>query len=153
MATYYSTRMIANGSNTSRPIASPGHGHSNNLKVFYFEVTFTAAWTSSDTTYLGFVPNGFRFLGTYSGADDMDSGTTLTWDIGDSGDQDRLVAAQTTGQTNSVSFQCRAQGTDLGFGYKYTADTLITATPVGSPATTTGTIKVALLGIIEGVAS
>jgi len=153
MATYYSTKMIANGSNTSRPIAPPGHGMSNDLKVFYFEVTFSAAWTSSDTVNLGFVPAGFRYLGTFSGADDMDSGTTLTWDIGDAGDQDRLVAAQTTGQTNSVAYQCRAQGSSLGFGYKFTSDTLLTATAVGSPATTTGTIKIAVLGVIEGVAS
>ena len=153
MATYNSTRFTANGANSSRAVAPPSHGPHNDLKVHYFEVTFSSAWTSSDTVNLGYVPAGFRVLGTFCGSDDMDSGTTLTWDIGDAGDQDRLVAAQTTGQTNSVAYQMRAQGTNLGFGYKYTADTLITATAVGSPATTTGTIKVALFGIQEGVAS
>jgi len=155
MATYYSSHLTANGSNTSRPIGGVGHGLGGNLKAFYFEVAFTAAWTSSDTTYLGWLPAGFRYMGAFIAGTDMDSGTTLTWDLGDTGDPDRLVqaAGHTVGQTAQAVYACRAPGSGVGFSHKYSADTLATATPVGSPATTTGSIYVSILGTIEGGAS
>lgn len=151
MATYNSTMLTANGGALSG--GKTGHGLGGTLKAFYFEVTSTAAVTSSDTINLGYVPKGFRFLAVMNAATDMDSGTTLTWDLGDAGDTDRLAQVSTVGQTNTWAITARAPGASLGHGYKYTADTLITITVVGSPATAAGTFYVTLLGVIEGSAS
>ena len=76
----------------------------------------------------------------------MDGGTTLAWDVGDDGDENRLMDGITTGQAAGTSVALDT----AGFLYKYTARTLIKAyikTAATTPAA--GTIKVALTGFVD----
>lgn len=140
MATYSATDYL------TKPI--PTHGQANNLKAFYFEVTCSAAPSTSDTINFGYVPKNFRLLGASLESTDMDTGgsPSLTINVGDSGDADRIFAASTVGQAATLS---SAMAT-TGFGYKYTDKTLITGVAQANAATgAAGTLYLALWGIQE----
>lgn len=140
MPTYSATDYL------TKPIAT--HGPSGNLKAFYFEVVCAAAPTTSDPLIFGYVPKNFRLLGATIEASDMDtSGSpTITLNVGDSGDADRIFAASNVGQTGAVSSAMAA----TGFGYKYTDKTLITGVAQANATTgAAGTIFLALWGIQE----
>lgn len=139
MATYSATNYL------TTPVVT--HGLANNMKAFYFEVACAAAPTTSDTINFGYVPKNFRLLHATIEATDMDTGgPTLTLNVGDSGDADRIFAASTVGGTGTLSSAIAT----TGFGYKYTDKTLITGVAAANATTgAAGTIIVALFGIQE----
>lgn len=139
MATYSAVDYL------TKPV--PTHGLANNLKAFYFEVACTAAPSTSDTINFGYVPKNFRLLHATIEATDMDTGgPTLTLNVGDSGDADRIFAASTVGGTGTQSSAIAT----TGFGYKYTDKTLITGVAAANATTgAAGTIYLALFGIQE----
>jgi hypothetical protein len=139
MATYSATDYL------TKPV--PTHGLSNNMKAFYFEVACAAAPSTSDTINFGYVPKNFRLLHATIEATDMDTGgPTLTLNVGDSGDADRIFAASTVAGTGTQSSAISTNG----FGYKYTDKTLITGVAAANATTgAAGTIYLALFGIQE----
>jgi hypothetical protein len=101
---------------------------------------------ANDDFGLVWAPKGFVVTGAAFNATDMDSGTALVWDVGDTADEDRLFAAITTGQSAGTSVALAA----TGFLYKYTARTLITAycnTAAGTPVA--GTLKFWVQGFVD----
>lgn len=139
MATYSAVDYL------TKPV--PTHGQANNLKAFYFEVSCTAAPSTADSINFGYVPKNFRLLHATLEATDMDTGgPTLTLNVGDSGDADRIFAASTVGGTGTLSSAIAT----TGFGYKYTDKTLITGVAAANATTgAAGTIILALFGIQE----
>jgi len=139
----YTSKQYANA-----PKAFPG-GADANMLAFYWEVSLTAAAANLDTLTFGTVPKGFRVFGACLEATDIDTnGTpTVTLNIGDSGDADRLFAASTVGQTGTAD---RAVAT-TGQHYLYTDDTVITGIIPTGPATgATGTVYLSVYGRFEG---
>lgn len=141
MATYSATDYLY------KPVQT--HGLSGNLKVLGpWTVTCTSAPSTADTLNFGYAPKGFTVLGVGLYASDMDtSGSpTLTLNIGDSGDADRLIAASNVGQTGTASYTSLVAST--GVAYQYTAKTLITGVANANATTgAAGTVMVWLLGV------
>lgn len=127
--------------------ATPG-----NMMAFYWEVSITTAAANLDAFQFGNVPKGFRVMGACIESTDIDTnGTpTVTLNIGDSGDADRLFAAVTVGQAGTLSTALAT----TGHGHLYTEDTLITgAIPTGPATGATGTLYLSLWGRYEGPTS
>lgn len=139
----YTSKQYANS-----PKAFVGGGDANAL-VFYWEVSISAAAANLDAFVFGTVPKGFRLTHATLESTDIDTNgsPTVTINIGDAGDADRIFAASTVGQagTQSSAFATTA------FGYLYTDDTVITgAIPTGPATGATGTVYLALMGRFEG---
>lgn len=142
MATYTS-KQYANS-----PKAFVG-AHPGNTMTFYWEVSVSAAAANLDAFVFGTVPKGFRLTAATLEATDIDTNgaPTVTINIGDSGDADRIFAASTVGQAGTLSSALAT----TGFGYLYTDDTVITgAIPTGPATGATGTVYLALTGRFEG---
>jgi hypothetical protein len=141
MATYQSQQV-------SGQMPIPSHGDASSLKCQRFVVSVTAALTTSDAIEFGYLPDYARVIDAYVEATDMDTnGTpTLAFNIGDSGDVDRLFAATTAGQAAGVTRMSAA----TGFGHRYDAATLITGAPSTNAATgAAGTLALTILYVIE----
>ena len=160
MATYNSNQMLANGGASAVRVGG-GHGMGGDTKTFFFLAPITAAPLLADVINLGWVPKGFRVTGVTITATDMDTSTGMLVDVGDAGDADRLVADSAVGQANTLKVDTIRPSAltsgvvTLGFGYKYTADTLLYATVDTAPTGTgsAGTLLISVSGVIEGVAS
>lgn len=140
MATYSATNY------TRKPVAS--HGLASDLKAAYFEVACTAAPTTSDTINFGYLPAGARVMLAVLESTDMDtSGSpTLTLNVGDSGDADRLFAASTVGQTGTLSSAIATTGA----AYKYDTETLITGVANANATTgAAGTLFLSVFYVVE----
>lgn len=140
MPTYNSDQIV-------QKVPQPGPtGDGGCVKRLRYSVTLAAAPTTSDPINFGMAPKGFRVSGAVLKASDMDSGTTLTLNVGDAGDVDRIFAASTVAQTGTYS---DAPANTI-IDYQYTADTMITgvalANGTGTPA---GTIVLYLLGVFD----
>lgn len=101
---------------------------------------------ANDEIGLFWVPAGFTVTGITFYATDLDGGTALVWDVGDSADEDRLLAAITTGQSAGSSTALAA----TGYQYQYASRTLIKAyvnTAAGTPAA--GTISCHVEGFVD----
>lgn len=101
---------------------------------------------ANDDVGLLWAPKGFVVTGLAYSVTDVDSGTAFVFDVGDAADEDRLVAAATTGQAAGTGVALAA----TGFLYKYTADTqvrLYIATAAGTPVA--GTFKFWLKGFVD----
>lgn len=101
---------------------------------------------ADDDIGLLYVPKGAVIIGVALHCTDMDSGTALVWDIGDSADEDRLIAAATTGQTATSTTTLAT----TGFLYKYTARTQLRAyvnTAAGTPVA--GTLYFAITYFVD----
>jgi hypothetical protein len=141
MATYQSQQV-----QDEMPI--PSHGYASSLKCQRFVVSITAALTTSDVIQFGYLPDYARVIDAYVEATDMDTnGTpTLAFNIGDSGDVDRLFAATTAGQAAGVTRMTAA----TGFGHRYDTATLITGAPSTNAATgAAGTLALTVLYVVE----
>jgi hypothetical protein len=141
MATYNSQQVT-----DKMPIAS--HGLGSSLKVARFPVTIGAALTTDDVINFGYMPIYARVIDAYLEATDMDTGGSpaLAFNIGDSGDADRLFAASTAGQAAGITRMTVA----TGFGHRYDAKTLITGAPSTNPATgAAGTLTLTVLFVVE----
>lgn len=142
MATYTS-KQYAN-SPKSFVGAMPG-----NMMAFYWEVSISANAANLDGFVFGTVPKGFRVFGACLEATDIDTNgsPTVTINVGDAGDADRLFAAVTVGQAGTLTSALAT----TGHGYLYTDDTLITgAIPTGPATGTTGTLYLSVWGRFEG---
>jgi hypothetical protein len=103
-----------------------------------------ATWSIGSATVLGtadvlsgpIVPAGARIVGVVLGARDCDSTNTLTLDVGDTGDDNRLVSAATIGQAGGISTALVAA---TGIGYQYTAATELQVTPAAAATNSSGT--------------
>jgi len=140
MATYSATNYAR------KPVAS--HGLAGDLKAAFFEVSCTAAPSTSDTINFGYLPAGARVISAVLESTDMDTNATptLTINVGDSGDADRLFAASTVGQTGALSTATAVTGA----GYKYDTETLITGVAQANAATgAAGTLYLSLLYVVE----
>lgn len=141
MATYSSSAYT-----NASPIAS--HGPAQSVKVAYFEVSCTAAPSTSDTINFGYLPANARVLLAVLESTDMDTGgsPSLTINVGDSGDADRLFAASTVGQTGALSTAIATTGA----AYKYTSKTLITGVANANAATgAAGTLYLTIFYVVE----
>lgn len=140
----YQSKQYANS-----PNSYVGPNVTNGMMAFYWEVSITAAAANLDTFDFGVVPKGFRLLGATLEATDIDTNgsPTVTINVGDSGDADRIFVASTVGQAGTLSSAIAV----TGFGFQYTADTVITgAIPTGPATGATGTLYLALWGRFEG---
>lgn len=91
------------------------------------------------------VPKGAEIAFVQLDATDLDTnGTpTITLEIGDTGDPDRLLTANTVAQTGAVPVGPSIAKT--GFGYRYTDETIVQVRVGAIPATAAaGTIKYAV---------
>lgn len=159
MATYNSDQITANGGLTAaqaqRVITGP---MTPNTISFFWTVSITAAAANLDAFNFGTVPKGFRLLSATLESTDIDTNgsPTVTINVGDSGDADRIFAASTVGQTGVITTGASAANflQPTGFGYLYTDDTLITgAIPTGPATGAAGTLYLALTGRFEGTVS
>lgn len=104
-----------------------GQGGSRAIVFDGVAVAMTTAMidNANDEVELLTLPKGAVVVEVYFHATDMDTnGTpTLKFDIGDDGDEDRLIAATTVGQTASSTVSLAT----TGFMYKYAAATKIKA--------------------------
>jgi hypothetical protein len=96
-------------------------------------VTCTAAPSTSDTLEFFYLPAGASVLLAVLESSDMDTNgsPTLTLNVGDSGDADRLFAASTVGQTGALSTAIATTGAN----YTYSSKTLITGVANANAAT------------------
>lgn len=139
----YTSKQYANA---PRQFPGPTPG---NMIGFEWDVSITANAANGDTFTFGTVPKGFRVFGGCLESTDIDTNgsPTVTLNIGDSGDADRLFAASTVGQTGTADRALAVTGQH----YLYTDDTVITGIIPTGPATgTTGTITLSLYGRFEG---
>lgn len=131
---------MANGSNYAK-YASPtmrdlmGAEYGGKVIAMHDEFTF-AGEASGTTVNMGVLKKGEVFLGAFLNAAALGSGVTVQ--LGDSGDDDRYIAA--TVCTSTVeAFKCA----QTGMGYKATADTvLVLKTGVGAA---TGKVELVVL--------
>lgn len=138
MATYYTDKSRGFG-------VTPSVGQNRQLVTQEAIIAVTTAMidNTNDVINLFWVPKGAVITGITAYATDMDTnGTpTLKFDIGDSGDVDRLLVASTIGQAGTLTTALAV----TGFLYKYTARTLITCSVNAVAATgAAGTLYVAL---------
>lgn len=125
-----------------------GSSHRNAALYFFWSVSCTAAPSTSDTINFGYVPAGFRCTLAVLESTDMDTNgaPSLTINVGDSGDADRIFAASTVGQAGTVSRAIQATGA----GYQYPSKTLITGVAHANAATgAAGTLYLTLIGFID----
>lgn len=103
---------------------------------------------ANDDIGLFYVPAGAVILGCTVSGTDMDSNGTpaLAIDIGDSGDEDRLIAAATVGQAGTLS----AALARTGHLYKYSTRTQIRAYIQTAAATAVaGTLNVSITYCVD----
>lgn len=140
--------MAAYNATNYATLPASSHGFAGNCKVKHWTVSPTAALTTSDTFSFGYLPAGARVVMAVLEATDMDTnGTpTLTINVGDLGDADRIFAASTVGQAGTLSTAIATTGA----GYQYTSKTLITGAPNANAATgAAGTINLTVFYVVE----
>lgn len=141
MATYNSTQ-YQNKTGVSQS------GGAGNVNSAYFEVTCSAAPSTTDTINFGYLPANARILAATLEATDMDTNVspTLAINVGDSGSATRLFSASTVGQAGTASVASAV----AGLHYKTTAKTLITGVASANAATgAAGTLYLSILYVVE----
>lgn len=107
-------------------------------------VSCSAAPATTDTIEFFYLPAGAVVLLAILESSDMDTNVspTLTLNVGDSGDADRLFAASTVGQTGALSSAIAV----AGHGASYSSKTLITGAANANAATgAAGTLTLTVL--------
>lgn len=89
------------------------------------------------------IPKGAVILDATVGMPDVDSATSIVWDLGDGTTTGRFISGSTIGRSAGVA---RLDQVD-GVGYKYTADDTIDLKVTTAPGTgvTSGTIRFAIV--------
>lgn len=142
MTTYASTEI-------SNSVPTPSHGLSDNVKVAYAAVATPATFTTTDTAQMFYLPAGARVLYAMLKSTDLDSGATITLNVGDAGSAARYFSASTVGQAATAAAMTLVGGID----FSNTAKTLVQIVPAAGPATTAGTIELTMFYTIDGLAS
>lgn len=146
MATLYSSLFDSSGVKKLQP-----RWKSGDVITVTGQYTYSSALANGDIIQMVPVPKDAKIVNWILSTTDADTnGTpTVTYDLGDGGDQDRFAAGLTTGQTggNAVASSGRTVTTssgviNVGLGYKYTEDDTIDIVIAAGPATgaTSGTI-------------
>lgn len=141
MATYSST-------NVQNKTGVSAGGSAGAVLSAYAEVSCTAAPATTDTIEFFYLPAGARVLHATLESTDMDTNVTptLTIDVGDAGDTNRLFAASTVGQAGTQSSATAV----TGLNYKYSSKTLITGVAANNAATgAAGTLYLSVLYVVE----
>lgn len=135
------------------------------VRVARFDLEFSAS-AAGTTLSLTVLPAGATFLFAILS---FEGTSSLTLDVGDAGDADRLVAAAalgtdspTTGgaliiygRMDSTAFGTagpdgnQSSAVSLGIGYKYTATTVITGLTAGATATAGEVLRGAIVYTVE----
>lgn len=142
MATYSSTNVSTNAPQNS-------HGLSGNIKVAFAQVAVPSTFTTTDTASMFYLPPNSRVLYSMLKADDLDTGTTITLNVGDTGSATRYFSASTVAQAATSSAATAVGAID----YLNTAKTLVSIVPQAGPATTAGNIYLTMFYVVEGGAS
>lgn len=135
-------------SNISLRTGVAAGGPAGNVNVAYAEVVCPAAPSTADPLQFFYLPAGARVLHATLESTDMDtSGSpTLTLNIGDAGDPDRIFAASTVGQTGTASSAAAVTGA----GFRYTTKTLITGVAAANATTgAAGSIFLWIMYVVE----
>lgn len=114
---------------------------SNQLIAVGESITVTAAQLTLNALFGNIrVPKNAEIVDVMFYASDLDTGTpAIVFTMGDAGDVDRLMTANTGAQSGAVPYTGIAA---TGFGYKYTDETLIQLQCSVIPATAAaGTLK------------
>lgn len=133
-----------------RQPAAGGQGFSRTKKVMgAANIPLAVADLNQTTNQVALfrVPAGFIVTNVFASASDMDSGVAaLTFNIGDAGDPDRLMAASAVGQAGTSSTTLAA----TGLYYEYTADTdILLACQAAAATAVAGTITLYLEGFMK----
>lgn len=123
-------------------------GPAGNVNCAYAEVVCGSAPSTSDTLEFFWLPANARVLMATLESTDMDTAgsPTITLNIGDSGDADRLFAASTVAQAGTASSAVAV----AGFGNKYTSKTKIVGVPAANATTGAGgTVYLTVLYVVE----
>lgn len=111
-------------------------------------VSITTALTTSDVVKLARMPANHRVIAITIGSTDMDSGTTITWNIGTTANDGAFAAALVMGQAAAnLVHQLPLAGATSGLLTFFTdavpsTDYDVLAELAAGPATTTGTVYV-----------
>lgn len=141
MATAYTATAISK-SNTTRLIEKGNY-------TIFSSFTMTGAFVINDTIKVCNVPAGFRLSSVKVDTPALDTGTSASISIGDSGSATRYVNAHTTSaQSGAVLVGPTATGS---LGYLYTADDYISLKVTTAPQTgvTTGTLTFEVVGNVD----
>ncbi len=145
--------------------ANPSNSDTGKLRIAWFDLEFSAS-VAGTTLNLCRVPAGAKFVAALLA---FEGTSSLTLDVGDASDADRLVAAAdlgadvpTTGgvlklfgRVDSTAFGTSGPGSNqstaisVGLGYKYTTDTVITALTAGATATAGEVLRGAIIYSVE----
>lgn len=131
--------------NAGRTVTGPGISREEITITAIIAVTTAMIDNADDEVGAFYVPKGFVVTGVGMGSTAL-AASALVLDVGDDGDEDRLIAASTTGVAGGYT----AALAYAGFLYKYTADTLVkiyVKTAATTPAA--GTIKLSLTGFVD----
>lgn len=144
MTTYLSDHV-----QTNRAVPTPGPTGAGAVSAIVAIVAVPSTFTTTDTAAMCYLPAGFRVLDMTLKSDDLDSGATITLNVGDAGSATRYFSASTVSQAATAGHETLAGG----IGYLNTARTRVDIVPNAGPATTAGNITLIVLGIFEGAAS
>lgn len=97
------------------------------------EITVSAAGLTLNALFGSIkVPKGAVIIGAQLKSTDIDTGSAaVILAVGDTGDDDRLITGSTAGQAGTFSNTLAV----TGFGYQYTAETLVQVKVTTAPAT------------------
>jgi len=142
MATFTSNKTTANGQSNGLTaggdiIAKSLHEGVNVASATY---TVTATLSAGDVIQMVNVPKGAQVVGMVLTATDLDTGTSMTLDVGDGIDPNRYVNASTIGQAGGALV---GPNVNTALSYVYTAaDSIdITVSAFDGTGSASGTIK------------
>ncbi len=136
-------------STTLAPLVGAGWARAVVCETAIVAMTTAMIDNANDDVGLFWVPAGAVVVGAYLSCTDMDTGgPTLSIDVGDSADEDRLIALGLAGGTGLPVVTAHLNTS--GHLYKYTAKTQIRAY-INTAATTpaAGTLKFSLMYFID----
>lgn len=139
--------LTATAASTGAPVYTGGLAATP--KIAYASYTVAAALALNDVIQMVRLPAGARVIGISLQTTDLDTGGSpaIVLDVGDPDDTDRLIDGATIGQAGGISTSVVAS---TGFGYQYSAETVISVLVQVAPATgaTSGTIQLAVTYVL-----
>ena len=135
MATAYSSAQAASGA----PVIAPMNGCSATI---FGSFTWAAAFVINDTVDLVQVPNGYRIVDLTFDTDQIDSATSLTLDLGDTGASARYLSANATVGRGANGASANAVAMGGGMLSQTLGQTYSIATTGGNSGTTKITLKI-----------
>ncbi len=124
----------------------PGHGlKAASYVIANSGVLATGALALNKTSVVARVPKGFKLADIRFRIGDGDTGTALTFTIGDAADPDRLVVTSNAGQAGGEVTALA----DAGFLHEFAEDTdIILTTTAAATGAQAAAFKIALIGTL-----